>query len=99
MTTWSSPSRQPNCWLGSANYCDVSVPNHLRPYLCTVTSSSIERGAASRGRGAVDLGPIEYRLLERLLEQPGKVFSREQLLENVWGRDKTAYRRTVDAHI
>src|SRR6201992_2320139 len=41
-----------------------------------------ERRSVARSGRAVDLGPIEYRLLERLLEQPGKVFSREQLLEN-----------------
>jgi two-component system phosphate regulon response regulator PhoB len=47
----------------------------------------------------VDLGPTEYRLLEFFLEHPGRVFSREQLLDSVWGRDIYIDERTVDVHI
>src|ERR1700744_692591 len=44
-------------------------------------------------------GPPEYRLLEFFLEHPGRVFSREQLLDSVWGRDIYIDERTVDVHI
>ena len=47
----------------------------------------------------VHLGPTEYRLLEFFLEHPGRVFSREQLLDSVWGRDIYIDERTVDVHI
>ena len=45
------------------------------------------------------LGPTEFRLLRFLLERPGRVFSREQLLDAVWGRDVEVELRTVDVHI
>ena len=41
----------------------------------------------SRDGRDVQLGPTEYRLLRHFLEHPGRVFSREQLLETVWGHD------------
>ena len=47
----------------------------------------------------VHLGPTEFRLLRFLLERPGRVFSREQLLDFVWGRDVDLEPRTVDVHI
>ncbi|MCQ0092802.1 phosphate regulon transcriptional regulator PhoB [Roseovarius sp. M141] len=45
------------------------------------------------------LGPVEFRLLTRLMERPGRVFSREQLLDLVWGRDIFLDTRTVDVHV
>jgi two-component system phosphate regulon response regulator PhoB len=51
-----------------------------------------------RGR-PLHLGPTEYRLLEFFLQHPGRVFSREQLLDAVWGRDIHVELRTVDVHI
>ena len=48
---------------------------------------------------AVPLGPTEFRLLRHFLEHPGRVFSREQLLDAVWGRDVYVEQRTVDVHI
>ena len=45
------------------------------------------------------LGPTEYRLLVTLMEQPGRVFSRDQLLDHVWGRDIYVDTRTVDVHV
>jgi two-component system phosphate regulon response regulator PhoB len=48
---------------------------------------------------AVQLGPTEFRLLRHFLEHPGRVFSREQLLDSVWGRDVYVEQRTVDVHI
>ena len=47
----------------------------------------------------VHLGPTEFRLLEFLMQSPGRVFSREQLLNGVWGRDIYIDERTVDVHI
>jgi two-component system phosphate regulon response regulator PhoB len=47
----------------------------------------------------VHLGPTEFRLLRHLLENQGRVFSREQLLDMVWGRDVYVEPRTVDVHI
>ncbi|GAC1481141.1 MAG: phosphate regulon transcriptional regulator PhoB [Acetobacteraceae bacterium] len=47
----------------------------------------------------VHLGPTEYRLLEFLMQHPRRVFSREELLNAVWGRDIHVEPRTVDVHI
>ncbi len=47
----------------------------------------------------VHLGPTEFRLLEFLMRTPGRVFSREQLLDGVWGRDVYVDERTVDVHV
>ena len=47
----------------------------------------------------VHLGPTEFRLLDRLMQHPGRVFSREQLLDAVWGSDVYVEARTVDVHI
>lgn len=47
----------------------------------------------------VHLGPTEFRLLEFLMQSPGRVFSREQLLDGVWGHDVYVDERTVDVHI
>jgi two-component system, OmpR family, phosphate regulon response regulator PhoB len=47
----------------------------------------------------VHLGPTEFRLLEFLMQSPGRVFSREQLLNGVWGRDIYIDERTVDVHV
>ena len=47
----------------------------------------------------VHLGPTEFRLLEFLMKTPGRVFTREQLLDGVWGHDVYVDERTVDVHI
>lgn len=47
----------------------------------------------------IHLGPTEFRLLATLLEKPGRVWSREQLLDRIWGRDIYVDNRTVDVHI
>jgi two-component system phosphate regulon response regulator PhoB len=52
-----------------------------------------------RNGRAVHLGPTEYRLLEFLMQHPRRVFSREELLNAVWGRDIHVEPRTVDVHI
>ena len=52
-----------------------------------------------RGDRDIRLGPTDFRLLEYLLERPGRVFSRAQLLDLVWGRSAEVDERTVDVHI
>jgi len=52
-----------------------------------------------RGAREVHLGPTEFRLLDYLMQHPGRVFSREQLLDAVWGSDVYVEARTVDVHI
>jgi two-component system phosphate regulon response regulator PhoB len=52
-----------------------------------------------RGNRDIHLGPTEFRLLRYLMQHPGRVFSREQLLDAVWGRDVYVEPRTVDVHI
>ncbi|MBL4874193.1 MAG: phosphate regulon transcriptional regulator PhoB [Rhodobacteraceae bacterium] len=53
----------------------------------------------TRGSVTVTLGPTEFRLLETLIKRPGRVYSREQLLDRVWGQDIYVESRTVDVHI
>ena len=53
----------------------------------------------TRGGKAARLGPTEFRLLRHFMEHPGRVFSREQLLDSVWGHDVYVEPRTVDVHI
>ena len=52
-----------------------------------------------RGGRPVALGPTEFRLLRHFMEHPGRVFSRERLLDAVWSRDAEIEARTVDVHI
>jgi len=52
-----------------------------------------------RGGEDVHLGPTEFRLLDHFMQHPGRVFSREQLLNAVWGSDVYVETRTVDVHI
>lgn len=53
----------------------------------------------TRNGREVRLGPTEFKLLEFMMESPGRVFSRTQLLDGVWGRDVYVDERTVDVHI
>jgi len=52
-----------------------------------------------RANQEIHLGPTEFRLLDYLMQHPGRVFSREQLLDAVWGSDVYVEARTVDVHI
>ncbi len=52
-----------------------------------------------RGAQLLKLGPTEFRLLSTFMEKPGRVWSREQLLDRVWGRDIYVDSRTVDVHV
>jgi two-component system phosphate regulon response regulator PhoB len=58
-----------------------------------------EKKRVSRAGRDVDLGPTEFRLLEFFMERPGRVFSREQLLDGVWGSEVYIDERTVDVHV
>ena len=82
-----------------------AVMRRIRPSLAddVVQVGDIEMDrAAHRVRRAgteVHLGPTEYRLLDHLIQHPGRVFSREQLLDAVWGSDVYVEARTVDVHV
>jgi two-component system phosphate regulon response regulator PhoB len=69
----------------------------------TLTFADISMDLAAhrvtRNTRPIHLGPTEFRLLRYLLEHPGRVFSREQLLDAVWGHDVYVELRTVDVHI
>src|SRR4029077_527289 len=58
-----------------------------------------EKKRVSRSGREVHLGPTEFRLLEFLMQSPGRVYTREQLLDGVWGRDIYIDERTVDVHV
>jgi two-component system, OmpR family, phosphate regulon response regulator PhoB len=62
---------------------------------------SVDRAAyrVRRAGREVHLGPTEFRLLDYMMQYPGRVFSREQLLDAVWGSDVYVEARTVDVHI
>ena len=66
-------------------------------YAGVILDSSAHK--VTRGGKPVHLGPTEFRLLRHFLENPGRVFSREQLLDAVWGHDVYVELRTVDVHI
>ena len=58
-----------------------------------------ESHRVTRGQDVLKLGPTEFRLLSTFMEKPGRVWSREQLLDRVWGRDIYVDTRTVDVHV
>lgn len=58
-----------------------------------------ETHRVKRGGREIHLGPTEFRLLEFLMQSPGRVYAREQLLDAVWGRDVYVDERTVDVHV
>ncbi|API58322.1 phosphate regulon transcriptional regulatory protein PhoB [Tardibacter chloracetimidivorans] len=82
-----------------------AVLRRVRPALAggSLSYADIEMDTAAhrvrRGGKAVPLGPTEFRLLRHFLEHPGRVFSRERLLDAVWGQDTDIELRTVDVHI
>jgi len=82
-----------------------AVMRRIRPALAedvvVVGDISMDRAAHKVTRAGVDvhLGPTEFRLLDYFIQHPGRVFSREQLLDAVWGSDVYVETRTVDVHI
>lgn len=82
-----------------------AVLRRIRPGLAddTVACGDIRVDRVShrvtRGEKEIHLGPTEFRLLDHLIQHPGRVFSREQLLNAVWGSDVFVEVRTVDVHI
>ncbi len=77
-----------------------AAPDRMAEIL-KVADVELDRAAhkVTRGSREVHLGPTEFRLLEFLMESPGRVLSRAQLLDGVWGRDAFVDERTVDVHI
>jgi two-component system phosphate regulon response regulator PhoB len=82
-----------------------AVLRRIRPALAGEEASHgdirVDRAAhrVFRGDKEIHLGPTEFRLLDHLIQHPGRVFSREQLLNAVWGSDSFVEVRTVDVHI
>src|ERR1700761_4775118 len=82
-----------------------AVLRRIRPGLAEDQVSQgdivVDRSAhrVKRGGRDVHLGPTEFRLLDYFMQHPGRVFSREQLLNAVWGSDVYVETRTVDVHI
>lgn len=72
---------------------------HVPMLICGDLKLDRERRRVSRSDRLVDLGPTEYRLLEFFMQHPGRVFSREQLLDKLWGSEVSVDERTVDVHI
>lgn len=82
-----------------------AVLRRIRPGLAedktTAGDITIDRTGHNVQRNGVDihLGPTEFRLLDYFMQHPGRVFSREQLLDTVWGSDVYVEARTVDVHV
>jgi two-component system, OmpR family, phosphate regulon response regulator PhoB len=76
---------QPNAGDDVLSYADVAM--------------DLTAHRVSRNGKPVHLGPTEFRLLRHFLHNPGRVFSREQLLDRVWGNESEIEMRTVDVHI
>jgi two-component system, OmpR family, phosphate regulon response regulator PhoB len=74
---------------------------HLSTNLLKAGDLELDRQSHRVRRAGRDLhlGPTEYRLLEYLMRHPGRVYSREQLLDGVWGNDVYVDERTVDVHV
>ncbi|MEO1028031.1 MAG: phosphate regulon transcriptional regulator PhoB [Pseudomonadota bacterium] len=82
-----------------------AVMRRIRPGLVedqvTVGDITIDRTGhtVTRAGEKLHLGPTEFRLLDYFMQHPGRVFSREQLLDTVWGSDVYVEARTVDVHV
>jgi two-component system phosphate regulon response regulator PhoB len=69
--------------------------------ILTLGEIDLDRDArrVRRAGREIHLGPTEFRLLEYFMEKPGRVFSRGQLVENIWGGSVEIDERTVDVHV
>ncbi|HET9629836.1 MAG TPA: phosphate regulon transcriptional regulator PhoB [Novosphingobium sp.] len=82
-----------------------AIMRRIRPALAgevlTVGDLVLDAAAhrVTRSGAVLSLGPTEFRLLRHFMEHPGRVFSRGQLLDAVWGNDSDIELRTVDVHI
>ena len=83
----------------------AAVLRRVRPALageqlaCGDVEMDVTAHKVRRAGRPVALGPTEFRLLRHFMENPGRVFSRERLLDSVWGQDREIEARTVDVHI
>jgi len=83
----------------------AAVLRRVRPALAgeQLSYADVEMDVAAhrvrRGGDSIPLGPTEFRLLRHFLEHPGRVFSRERLLDSVWAHDTEIEARTVDVHV
>lgn len=84
------------------------VKAHLRRIRAAAIGDRLEYGdimldpethKVFRSQSELKLGPTEFRLLSTFMEKPGRVWSRDQLLDRVWGRDIYVDTRTVDVHV
>ncbi len=84
------------------------VKAHLRRIRAAAVGNRLEYGdimldpethKVFRSQSELKLGPTEFRLLSTFMEKPGRVWSRDQLLDRVWGRDIYVDTRTVDVHV
>ena len=84
------------------------VKAHLRRIRAAALGNRLEYGdimldpethKVFRSQSELKLGPTEFRLLSTFMEKPGRVWSRDQLLDRVWGRDIYVDTRTVDVHV
>ena len=84
------------------------VKAHLRCIRAAAVGNRLEYGdimldpethKVFRSQSELKLGPTEFRLLSTFMEKPGRVWSRDQLLDRVWGRDIYVDTRTVDVHV
>jgi two-component system phosphate regulon response regulator PhoB len=84
------------------------VKAHLRRIRAAAVGNRLEYGdimldpethKVFRAQSELKLGPTEFRLLSTFMEKPGRVWSRDQLLDRVWGRDIYVDTRTVDVHV
>ena len=84
------------------------VKAHLRRIRAAAVGDRLEYGDITldpethkvfRSQSELKLGPTEFRLLSTFMEKPGRVWSRDQLLDRVWGRDIYVDTRTVDVHV
>ena len=97
---WSSRSRSRNLWRACERCSDAADPSGSPTSQCRGSRFGPGKPVASAGRARdIHLGPTEFRLLEYLLEKPGRVFSRAQLLDGVWGQAAEIDDRTVDVHV
>ena len=107
---WSDEEGRPRKALVGADYPEVlarvsAVLRRVRPALAGETIEAgdmkldpVAHRVERRGR-QLQIGPTEYRLLKFFMEHPRRVFSRNQLLDAVWGTGSEIEERTVDVHI